>query len=126
MRTAPWCSPKTASWTIPTSTSPDGAFVYVAVSGGIEVKIIRTSDNTVVGSVAVGQSPYGVTVLPGGAFVYVANHGANSVSIVRTSDRKVVKTIAVEAGPTAVRASADGRFVYVTSGAAGSVSVIGY
>ena len=47
------------------STAPgDGAFAYVTNEGSDNVSVIRTSDNTVVATVAVGSSPFGVAVTP--------------------------------------------------------------
>jgi YVTN family beta-propeller protein len=64
--------------------------------------VIRTSDNTVVATVAVGGTPEGVAVTPDGAFAYVVNFDASNVSVIRTSDNTVVATVAVGNGPFGV------------------------
>ena len=47
------------------STAPgDGAFAYVTNNGSDNVSVIRTSDNTVVATVAVGSNPQNVAVAP--------------------------------------------------------------
>ena len=70
--------------------------------------MIRTSDNTVVATVAVGDVPVGVAVTPDGAFVYVTNNFSNNVSVIRTSDNTVVATVAVGNGPRGVAVTPDG------------------
>jgi YVTN family beta-propeller protein len=66
------------------------------------VSVIRTSDNTVVATVAVGDNPLGVAVTPDGAFAYVTNAVSDNVSVIRTSDNTVVASVAVGDGPFGV------------------------
>jgi YVTN family beta-propeller protein len=85
------------------STAPgDGAFAYVTNFDSDNVSVIRSSDNTVVASVAVGNGPTGVAVTPDGTVAYVANNSSNNVSVIRTSDNTVVATVAVGRGPFGV------------------------
>ena len=71
--------------------TPGGDFVYVANGGSNNVSVIRTSDNTVVDTVDVGDAPVGVAVTPDGDFVYVANSlFTNDVSVIQTSDNNTV------------------------------------
>jgi YVTN family beta-propeller protein len=85
------------------STAPsDGAFAYVTNDGSDNVSVIRTSDNTVVATVAVGRAPVGVAVTSDGALVYVANEFSDNVSVIRTSDNTVVATVAVGTFPVGV------------------------
>jgi YVTN family beta-propeller protein len=107
------------------STAPgDGVFAYVTNFTSGNVSVIRTSDNTVVATVAVGNGPNGVAVTPDGAFAYVANFFSNNVSVIRTSDNTVVATVAVGNGPQLVAVTPDGAVAYVTNFSSNNVSVI--
>jgi YVTN family beta-propeller protein len=107
------------------STAPsNGTFAYVTNEFSNNVSVIRTSDNTVVATVAVGNTPVGVAVTPDGAFAYVTNAGSNNVSVIRTSDNTVVATVAVGSDPWNVAVTPDGAFVYVTNVGSSNVSVI--
>jgi YVTN family beta-propeller protein len=111
------------------STAPgDEALAYVTNSGSQNVSVIRTSDNTVVATVAVGIDPGGVAVTPDGAFAYVANEGFRDVSVIRTSDNTVVATVTVGTSnltfPVDVAVTPDGAFVYVANEGSNNVSVI--
>jgi YVTN family beta-propeller protein len=48
-----------------------------------------------VGSIAVGQRPWGVALLPDGRTVYTANGPSNDVSVVDLMTQQVVKKIPV-------------------------------
>jgi len=53
------------------------------VDAGIgSLSVIRTSDNTVVGRITVGNTPRGVAALPDGDFVYTVNWGDDMVSVI--------------------------------------------
>ncbi|NJN66557.1 MAG: hypothetical protein HC884_07500, partial [Chloroflexaceae bacterium] len=57
----------------------DGPFAYVANFADDTVSVIDTSTNTVVATVAVGNTPVGVAVNPAGTRVYVTNHMSHGV-----------------------------------------------
>ena len=104
---------------------PDGSYVYVANFGSMDVSVIRTSDNTIVATVAVGVDPKGVAVTPvTGSDVYVANSFNGTVSVIRTSDNTVVATVTVSLAPVGVAVTLDGSEVYVTNNGSTTVSVI--
>ncbi len=88
------------------------------------VSIIRTSDNTVVDTVDVGESPQGVTLTPDGNFVYVTNTNSNNVSVIQTSDNTVFDTVDVGDAPYSVAVTPDGKFAYVVNVLSNNVSVI--
>ena len=54
--------------------------------------VIKTSTNTVVKTVRVGNSPDGIAITPNGNDAYVGNSGSNTVSVIKTSTNTVVKT----------------------------------
>ncbi len=62
------------------AVTPDGAFAYVTNHHSSNVSVIRTSDNTVVGSpIPVGAEPREVEITPDGAFAYVPTRDGVSI-----------------------------------------------
>ena len=100
-------------------------YAYVANSGDDTVSVIRTSDNTVVGSpISVDDYPAGIAITPDGSHAYVANKDSYTVSVIRTSDNTVVDSIAVGKSPSAVAITPSGSHAYVTNSVGDTVSVI--
>jgi YVTN family beta-propeller protein len=102
----------------------DRTFAYVANTGSDNVSVIRTSDNTVLATVPVGDGPRGVAIAPSAARVYVANGLSDNVSVIQTSDNTLTATIPVGDNPQDLVVAPDGGRVYVTNSSDGSVSVI--
>jgi YVTN family beta-propeller protein/autotransporter-associated beta strand protein len=114
----------------------DQAFAYVTSNLTNQVRVIDTSTNTVVQTVAAGlNGAFGVAVSPDGTRVYVANNGGNvnSVSVFSadsvTGQLSALTTITVGDDPRAITFSRDGSRAYVANqdslGAGnGSVSII--
>jgi YVTN family beta-propeller protein len=97
----------------------------VANFGSTTVSVIATASNTVLATVGVGTSPYGVTVTPDGQHAYVANFGSNTVSVIATASNTVVGgPIPVGTGPVGVAVTPDGTHAYVANRDDGTVSVI--
>ena len=59
-----------------------------------KVSVIRTSDNTVVATIKVGEWPWGIAMTPSGEYVYVSSIADDTVSVIRTVDNFVTTTIA--------------------------------
>jgi YVTN family beta-propeller protein len=78
---------------------------------------------TVVATVAVGNTPIAVAVNPVTHKIYVVNHGSNSVTIIDGATR-ATSTVNVEDRPEAVAVNPVTNKVYVTNAGADSVSVI--
>jgi YVTN family beta-propeller protein len=66
------------------------------------VSVIKTSTNTVVKTVTVGNDPYRVAITPNGSYAYVPNAGYGTVSVIKTSTNTVVKTVTVGGEPDGV------------------------
>lgn len=78
------------------AVNPAGTRVYVTSSWRMnpgEVKVIDTTTDQVIASVAVGNTPAGVAVSPSGALVYVANMFSDSVSVIDAASNTVVASI---------------------------------
>jgi YVTN family beta-propeller protein len=103
-------------------------FAYVPVSSTNSVSVISTSTHSVVASIPVGDSPYGVAVNPQGTLVYVSNSDNNAIgstiSVISTATNKVVAAVFVGDGPRGIVVGADGSRVYVANSNSDNVSVI--
>ena len=97
---------------------------YITEFNSGVVTVIDTSSNTIVTTVDVGFSPFGLAVTPDGTRVYVANSGDNTVSVIDTSDNTVVATVPVGTAPVGVGVKPDGSRAYVTNRDNNSVSII--
>jgi YVTN family beta-propeller protein len=99
-------------------------YAYVANLLGNTVSVINTTNNTVVKTIPVGTSPWGVAVNQAGTLAYVTNHGSNNVSVINTSTNAVTGTIPVGNEPLGVAFTPNGKTAYVANDLSNSVSVI--
>ncbi len=77
-----------------------------------------------VGSIPVGNQPYGIAVSPDGTRAYVGNNVSNTVSVIDTATNRVLTNIPVGNGPRGVAFSPDGARAYVGNNVSNTVSVI--
>lgn len=80
-------------------------YAYVINYGENTVSVVEMSDNTVVHTISVGESPFGAAIAPDKDFVYVANIVSNNISVIDTQTQTVVDSIAVGNVPLEVMAS---------------------
>ena len=66
--------------------SPDGSRLYVSTGRGGTVAVIDTATNEPIGSVEVGERPWGIALTADGRYLYAANGPSNDVSVVDTED----------------------------------------
>ena len=97
---------------------------YVASVIDNTVRVIETSDNSVVTDIPVGTTPLLIAISPDGNRAYVTNFGAATVSAIDLSTNAVLTNIPVGVGPQGIAISPDGSLVYVANYSAGTVSVI--
>ena len=96
--------------------SPDGAYLYVALTNANAVAIIKTSDNTVVKRINTGNAPWAVAVGSNGAYLYVTNSGSESVTIIDTNKQVVYDTLSVMGQePRGVACPKNGNIAYVVN-----------
>lgn len=84
------------------------------------------SSATVIATIPVGATPFGIAVTPDGSRVYVSNSTGGSVSVINTSTQSVTSTITSLVGTTPVGISVDatGTYAYVANYASGTVTRI--
>src|SRR5258706_4787745 len=106
----------------PASTRAQNA--YITNQSSNTVSVMDTGTDTVIATIPVGVTPFGVAVSPDGSKVYVANISSNTVSVIDTATNTVSATITVGPPPPdicapicdmAVAGSPDGSKVYVTN-----------
>ena len=88
--------------------SADGKHVFVTTGRGKSVVIIDTATNKVVGSVEVGERPWGIAATSDGKMVFTANGPSNDVSFVDMPNRKVIARVKVGDRPWGDRLSGRG------------------
>lgn len=104
-----------------------GVYAYVANTIDNTVAVIRTSDNTIVATVPVGNTPFAVAATPDGSKVYVADRFlGHTVSVIQTSDNTVIATVPIGTGNGlgVIAITPHGDKAYVTNSSDNTVSVI--
>jgi YVTN family beta-propeller protein len=79
--------------------APDGRHVFVTTGRGKNLVIIDTATNMPVGSVEVGDRPWGLDVSRDGKTVFTANGPSNDMSIVDVDTRTVKARVKVGERP---------------------------
>jgi YVTN family beta-propeller protein len=82
--------------------TPKGALAYVTVGGLNQVKVFRTDDFSLVGTIAVGSLPHGVWPSGDGSRVYVGLENADALAAIDTRTNKVIATIPIGQAPQAI------------------------
>ncbi len=121
-----------ATTSSPISMSRDGRLVWVVNPGADSVTVIRTSSNTVLRTIRVGDEPQSVALDPSNRFAFVANAAGSSVSVIRITNptptsafrAQVVRRLTTGAEPWNIVASPDGRRVFVANSGQDTITVI--
>lgn len=104
--------------------TPDGTYLYVALYDDDVVAIYRTSNHTLVKTIAAGDGPWGVAVGSDGAYVYVTNSLDNTVTVIDADSQAILETYDVGVQPLGVACPKNGDFAYVINQTDDSVSKI--
>jgi DNA-binding beta-propeller fold protein YncE len=109
----------------PLAVRPDGAFVYVVSEPLGSLSVVRTSDHTVVGSVALPCAPSAVAAAPDSARLYVAHRGCPFLSVVDTATGQVGGSIPLPIAADGVDVDPTGTtIVAVHSGGSGDTAFV--
>src|SRR5712671_688732 len=81
----------------PASTRAQNA--YITNQSSSTVSVIDTATDTVIATIPVDLTPFGVAVSPDGSKVYVTNISSNTVSVIDTATNTVSATIPVGLPP---------------------------
>lgn len=101
--------------------TPNGAALYVACTGDDTVKVVRTSDISVLKTITVESQPWGVAIGSDGEYVFVTNSADDTVSVIDTSSNTVVDTIDVGQNPMGIAAPRNGDFAYAVNQVGNSI-----
>ena len=102
------------------STNIYSQTAYISNYGSNTVTVINLTTNSVVTTITVGTSPFGVSVSPDGSKVYVANSGtpsvfnSNTVSKISTATNTILSSaVAAAVAPYGICVSPDGSKYYM-------------
>jgi YVTN family beta-propeller protein len=123
--------------------SPDGKFIYVALSGtpaappGVDedtlpppdknadgIAVVDVAQNKVVRMIQAGSDPENFDVSKDGKLIYVSNEDVSGVGVVDIAAGKVVQTYHTGEQPEGVTVTPDGKLVYSTCEEDGTIAVI--
>ncbi len=96
---------------------------YVTNKTAGTVTVIDTTNNSVIGTIAVGPAPDGLVIKPDGTKLYVTSLANNTVKVVDTKTGVVTATISTPK-PSAIAINSSGSTLYVTNYDAGTVTKI--
>ena len=100
-----------------------GPYPVGSYAGPFHVSVVSDKTGTVVDTVTVGTSPFGIAYDPKMGEIFVTNAESNSISVINDVTDRVVSTIPLGNPMSAAYDSATGQ-VFVTSAASGTVSAI--
>lgn len=106
------------------AVSNDGARVYVASADAASVVIVNAQNNTVSGTMTVGQGPAALALTSNGATLYIANSLDARVLRGDTTATAAGSGVQVNASPTGLALTSDGSKLYVSSTGSSTVQVI--
>ena len=100
-----------------------GLFTPGTYTGPGTLSVVSIPNDTLVTSIAVGNTPFQAAITPDGSKLYVVNARSNDISVINTATNTVVATIPVAAHPESIAITPDGTKAYValTNGAAVAV-----
>jgi len=103
-------------------------FVYAANLLSNNISVINASNDVVVDTIPLGNSPggtlEGIAINPANNTIYVANSGSNTVSVINGTTNTVVRDLAGFYTPSGIAYNADNEAIYVANRGTNTVSVI--
>jgi YVTN family beta-propeller protein len=96
------------------SITPNGSFLYITNSTDHTVSVVRTSDNTTIATVPLGNHATSISAAPDSTAVYVttaSNTSTDAVVVIRTSDNTVIASPAIGSGTANQAVTPDGSLV---------------
>ncbi len=96
--------------------TPDGKYAYVVHENG-DLATIRTSDNKVIDTVSVEESPgsLNIAITPDGKYLYLTSARFGSVTVLQISDNRFIDEFSSKGTPTGIAITPDGEYAYVSN-----------
>jgi YVTN family beta-propeller protein len=104
--------------------SPDGNRLYVLCQDSAEIRVLDAASFQVIGKVAVGRVPRGISLSPDGTRLFVTNSWDDTLSVIDTKTLAVTATGQVGAEPSSVVVDRAGKRLYVANRISNDVAVL--
>jgi len=106
------------------SSNNDGSLVLATSSGSNMAYAFDSSQEKMITSIPVGETPKGVKIHPDGNIAFVANEGSGTISVIDTESWMVTKEIEVGKIPHNIRFDSQGNTAYVTLQGEDKIAII--
>ena len=104
--------------------SPDGNRLYVLCQDSAEIRVLDAASFQVIGKVAVGRVPRGISLSPDGTRLFVTNSWGDTLSVIDTKTLAVTATWPVGAEPSSVVEDRAAKRLYVANRIGNDVAVL--
>ena len=104
--------------------SPDGNRLYVLCQDSAEIRVLDAASFQVIGKVAVGRVPRGISLSPDGTRLFVTNSWDDTLSVIDTKTLAVTATWPVGAEPSSVVEDRAAKRLYVANRIGNDVAVL--
>jgi YVTN family beta-propeller protein len=104
--------------------SPDGSRLYVLCQQSEEVRVLNAANHALIGKIAVGRVPRGISLSPDGQRLFVTNSWDDTLSIIDTRSLSVVATWPVGLEPSSVVEDRAGKFLFVANRISNDIAVL--
>ena len=104
--------------------SPDGNRLYVLCQDSAEIRVLDAASFQVIGKVAVGRVPRGISLSPDGTRLFVTNSWDDTLSVIDTKTLAVTATWPVGSEPSSVVEDRAAKRLYVANRIGNDVAVL--
>lgn len=104
--------------------SPDGVRLYVLCQQSNEVRVLNTTNNAVIKTIAVGRAPRGFSLSSSGDRLFVANSWDDTISVIDTAKLEVSAIWPVGAEPSSVVEDKANKHLFVANRISSDLAVL--
>jgi len=105
--------------------TPDGQRLYITNAGANHtVTVVDPTENRIITSIKVGNTPTGITISPDGSKAYVAVSGDASIAVIDLRTQMMEATISIDSTPEKIALTPDGNSLFITEMISNQLSII--